>query len=236
MNEKELAVKQLKMDGGTQPRAQIDFSLVDEYAEAMKAGAKFPPVVVFYDGTTHWLADGFHRAKSAERNGGKVLADVRQGTRRDAILYSVGANALHGQRRSSDDKRRAVMTLLTDKEWSQWPHEQIADSCCVSRWLVVQVAKELPSSCKRTQDAARSVSRGGTTYAQDTRKIGGRRPPGPAEIAADAHMPIRGHSRPAPMVALDLPKDNPKAAAAALLSFFDADYLRKLIKELERQL
>jgi hypothetical protein len=33
-------------------------------------GRNSPPVVVFYDGTSYWLADGFHRVKAAEQAGG----------------------------------------------------------------------------------------------------------------------------------------------------------------------
>ena len=71
------------------------------------------PVVVFHDGVDHWLADGFHRYHASRRiEALESVAEVRTGTRRDAVLYSVGANASHGQRRTNADKRRAVMTLL----------------------------------------------------------------------------------------------------------------------------
>jgi len=46
--------------------------------------------------------------------------NIINGTQRDAILHSVGANATHGLRRSNQDKRKAVVTLLEDNEWCQW--------------------------------------------------------------------------------------------------------------------
>jgi ParB-like chromosome segregation protein Spo0J len=116
----QLQLTQIKTDGGTQSRAGLDQFVIDDYAQLMKEGAAFPLVVVFYDGTYYWLADGFHRTSAAEQAGLETIeAEVKQGTRRDAVLYSVGANATHGLRRSNADKRRAVETLLTDTEWSQ---------------------------------------------------------------------------------------------------------------------
>jgi hypothetical protein len=43
-------------------------------------------------------------------------AEVRTGSRRDAVRYSVGANSVHGLRRTNEDKRREVQTLLADAE------------------------------------------------------------------------------------------------------------------------
>ena len=112
-------IDDIRIDGGTQPRCQIDEVLVAEYAEAYADGAEFPPAVVFLDGVDHWLADGFHRVHGARRAGlDQVRVDLRTGTLRDAVLYSVGANAAHGQRRTNADKRKAMLTLLEDEEWS----------------------------------------------------------------------------------------------------------------------
>ena len=55
---------------------------------------------------------------------------------RDAILFSVSANAQHGQRRTNEDKRRAVMRLLEDPEWSRWPAREIARQCGVTHPFV----------------------------------------------------------------------------------------------------
>lgn len=51
----------IRIDGGTQSRVELNQETVAEYCEAYKAGANMPPVIVFYDGTDRWLADGFHR-------------------------------------------------------------------------------------------------------------------------------------------------------------------------------
>jgi hypothetical protein len=39
---------------------------------------------------------------------------------------AVGGNAIHGKRRTNQDKRRAVMTLLEDDEWKAWSNHEIA--------------------------------------------------------------------------------------------------------------
>lgn len=134
-----LKLKLIVRDGGTQPRAGLVEETVAEYQEARMAGATFPPVVVFHDGKRHWLADGFHRCEAWERDGiEEIDADVRQGGQRDAILYSVGANADHGLPRTNADKRRAVLRLLADPEWAKWSDREIAKACRVSHEMVRQ--------------------------------------------------------------------------------------------------
>ena len=58
---KTINIKTIRIDGGTQSRVEINNEIVAEYAALIKAGAEFPPVIVFYDGVDTWLADGFHR-------------------------------------------------------------------------------------------------------------------------------------------------------------------------------
>jgi hypothetical protein len=171
-----LALAAIQIDGGTQSRANVNDQVVNEYAEAIKSGATFPPIVVFYDGKKHWLADGFHRFHAYQKIGReKVAADVRQGTRRDAILHSVGANETHGLRRTRDDKRRAVLTLLNDAEWSAKPETWIAETCRVSRTLVRAVLAERPHLVqKQDRSTVREVTRGGTTYTMQTAGIGSK--------------------------------------------------------------
>ncbi|MEM7170434.1 MAG: ParB/RepB/Spo0J family partition protein [Pseudomonadota bacterium] len=138
----QISIAEIRTDGGTQPRCNMSEELVKEYAEAMENGKEFPPVTLFWDGADYWLADGFHRLFAANELGkADIAADVVPGSQRDAILHSVGANAQHGLRRTNSDKRRAVVTLLEDPEWSQWSDRQIARYCAVSNNLVSRIRK-----------------------------------------------------------------------------------------------
>jgi len=164
----QLMLNLIKTDGGTQPRSQMDFIVIGEYAEAMEGGAAFPPVVVFFDGEDYWLADGFHRLKAAVQLRRSVIeADVRQGTRRDAILFSVGANAQHGLQRGVMDKRRAVQTLLNDEEWAAWSDREIARQTQTTHPFVAKIRTEVGATAER-----RTYTRQGQTATMNTANIG----------------------------------------------------------------
>jgi hypothetical protein len=171
-----LLIDQIRRDGGTQIRVEFDETTADEFAELLMDGHEFPPVTVFWDGADYWLADGFHRMRAHERAWRlEIAADVRQGSRRDAILYAVGANAAHGIRRSDRDKRNAVETLLKDEEWLAKGFRWIGRQAAVSEGLVRRVYADL--SAYRTQiakPAVRTVERGGAVFPMDTANIGAR--------------------------------------------------------------
>lgn len=191
----------IRLDGGTQSRARINQETADEYAEAAREGAKFPAVVVFHDGETYWLADGFHRHAAHTTAGKKkILAEVRQGTQRDAILHSVGANAVHGLRRSNDDKRRAVMTLLNDEEWRQKGSGWIAERCGVTDRYVRKLIEETGVS---RNSSGIEVTRGGTTYVMNTSAIGKTGGDERQEIAAETVTPQAVEGGVEPSVAVE---------------------------------
>lgn len=165
-----LHIDQIRTDGGTQSRAAINEATVAEYAEAMAdPDTVFPAVVVYFDGRDHWLADGFHRLEAWRRIGRtEVPADVRQGDRRRAILHSVAANSAHGLRRTNDDKRRAVLTLLEDDEWRQWSDREIADRCRVSHTFVGKVREFLTGNvASETAELRTYTTKHGTTAQMD---------------------------------------------------------------------
>ncbi|WP_026060102.1 ParB N-terminal domain-containing protein [Pseudaminobacter salicylatoxidans] len=86
-----IALGVIQIDGGTQSRASLNDQVVNDYADAIKAGATFPPIVVFYDGEAHWLADGFHRFHACQRAGRtSIAADIRQAP---AAMLSCTASA-----------------------------------------------------------------------------------------------------------------------------------------------
>lgn len=139
-----LEIKNIRLDKAMQPRAYMNEDIIAEYSESIKEGAEFPPVTVYFDSVYYWLADGYHRYfahKSAAQT--QIECEVINGTRRDAILHSVGVNDKHGLRRTNEDKRKAVMTLLDDMEWSEWSDHKIAEVCRVSHVTVGRIKKSL---------------------------------------------------------------------------------------------
>lgn len=173
-DKKMLALSVIRIDGGTQSRAQIYYNIVDDYADLMAGGAEFPPAIVFFDGESYWMADGFHRHAAHNQLGlAEMSVEIRQGSRREAILHSVGANASHGLRRTNDDKRRAVETLFNDDEWAQWSDREIARRCAVTHPFV---SKCRPSG--NDYQTERKFERGGKTHTQNIGNIGARKPTG----------------------------------------------------------
>ena len=183
-----IELSKIRIDGGTQPRAELNQATVDEYAEAIKTGAQLPPVTLFYDGAHYWLADGFHRyfgAKAAGRT--TIHEDITPGTLREAILYSLSANSKHGLRRSNADKRRAVQTLLDDAEWSKWSSNEIAKRCAVGVDMVIALRNSSLSETKVTEREVKTKH--GTTTTMNTANIGKKARPAEPEKPAEPPPP-----------------------------------------------
>lgn len=167
-------LEKLRINGGTQPRVELNEAAVADYAETIRMAGNLPPVTVYFDGIDFWLADGFHRYHAHRAAGAmEIEAEVREGTRRDAVLFSVGANASHGLRRTNEDKRRSVQTLLDDAEWAAWSDNQIAKACGVSNHLVADVKAALTWTSPSEKSADRTyTTKHGTPTTMNTASIG----------------------------------------------------------------
>jgi hypothetical protein len=165
-------------DQKAQPRSSILVDKVAEYTEDMERGDKFPPLVVFFDGAKYWLADGFHRYyASVGRGETKANCYVREGGLRDAIWYSLGANATHGMRRTNQDKQMAVAKALDDAEWSNLSDVEIAKQCAVAHSFVAKVRKDLAASLGMKQSEERTyTTKHGTPSTMNVANIGKARP------------------------------------------------------------
>lgn len=138
---KKLKVTEIVTDAGTQVRAGLNEGTVADYAEALADGAKFPPVVVFHDGSRFIAADGFHRIQAAIQTGAALIeCEVRTGGKTEALKVALGCNAHHGLRRTNADKRHAVGLAL--REFPTLSDRALAEMCIVSDTFVGDIRRE----------------------------------------------------------------------------------------------
>jgi DNA modification methylase len=179
-NRQKLALNLIKTDGGTRTRIQINHAVTAQYAKEMERGVLFFPVTVFFDGETYWLADGFYRVAAAKQAGKiSISAYIKPGGQREANLYAMTANKMHGNPLTSRDKRNAARMLLTDSEWNMWSNRKLAKQAECSEGAIRRYKKELEqehesaleaqASAKKTQSC--QYSKNGKTYFMKTDRL-----------------------------------------------------------------
>lgn len=138
-----IEISRIRLDGGTQIReALYDNATLQEYRDAMEAGAKFPPIHVIEDGDDLWLVDGFHRVAAANSLGYRTIdALSRPGTLEEAQWAACAAN--RGLMRTNADKRAAVVAALKHPRSRDLGDRGIAMHCGVSHVFVFNLRKEL---------------------------------------------------------------------------------------------
>lgn len=239
MDTRTIEMSAIRTDGDTQPRTAINPGIVQEYAEAMEAGVEFPPVTIVHDGAAHWLVDGFHRFFAHRRlNRQQIKAEVILGELAEARWLSLAANKAHGVRRSNEDKGKAVTRAL--KMRGELTDRAIAAHVGVSNDMVSRYRAAVDpqlshydNSRASGADTSARIGRDGKRYpARPAKQRAGKRRGG---IAKNAFQPVRGHSNPHPMRALNMPQD-PVMGARTLIELFDATYLRALVVFLTKHL
>lgn len=162
-----IRLEHIAFDAGTQIREAISEQVVTDYAERMADGVEFPPVVLFADGccrtdgsVIYYLADGFHRVQASVRNQFvDIPAEVRAGTKDDALWFALGANKANGHRMTDGDKRHAINLALL--AWPNRSASHIAEQIGVSQ-SSVQRAKEQVMRTHNLPD--RVIGKDGKSY------------------------------------------------------------------------
>jgi ParB-like chromosome segregation protein Spo0J len=149
-----LPIEKIRIDGGTQPRAEINKNAVEEYASLISEKVLMPPVIVYFDGKEYWLVDGFHRYFSHKKLGlTEMLVDIRNGTLREAQFFSKGAHNGRGLGHNSKDYEYIVLSMVKDKEWGQWSNRALGKHIGISAMTVGRIKKKADvqqSSKKKT--------------------------------------------------------------------------------------
>ena len=178
-------ISDLILDDAIQPRLRLNQGKIAEYSALYKEGVKLSPIAVFEDEGVLRVADGFHCVHAAYNAGlEEISAEVRQGTRRDALLYACAANGTNALPLTADDKRQVVTRLLQDPEWGEWSDNAIAKHCHFAQSFVSKVRSSLNSEISETQPRT-YTTRHGTTATMQTGRIG-RNSQTPAPTETDA--------------------------------------------------
>lgn len=197
-----LRLDQLRLDGGTQPRAELNDDTVLSYAERMREGDPFPPIRVVYDGTAYWLWDGFHRVEATRRNGDETIAAVvEQGTLDDAQWASYSANRTNGLQRAQSDCARSVQAAIRHPRSRDLSNRAIATHVGVAEGTVRYWRKKQDESQNGTEthqgSALPNLSADSYRVGRDGKLHPAHRQNGHAASATDADVDDFDPSEPA---------------------------------------
>ncbi len=163
----------IEYESENQARVKLNDDTVAEYADAMERKERLPPIVCYHDGSTYWLADGFHRYHAARKRGEKdTEAQVIKGSRDDARWHAAGANTQHGLKRSPEDKRKAVRLALALRP--NLSDRKIAMHCGVSDKTVAALRAKASAEIPQI-DTPRVATRNGVEYEIRTAGINANR-------------------------------------------------------------
>lgn len=177
-----IAVDSIITDDAIQVRVgRLDAAKVESYTEALKAGAEFPPIDVFRDGSALYLADGFHRLAAHKAAGeSEILAVVRPGGYEEAYAHAESANLLHGLELSMDDKKNIYFRRLARRFWddSKTSMREIAKAFGVNASTISRWRREYESGEVTIEGVASATPAEDYEKPQkaSTRKKGGRKP------------------------------------------------------------
>jgi hypothetical protein len=138
-----MKLSQITIDHKLMMRVGVDYEIVDEYAQKMLDGVKFPPVIIFNDGDHNYLVEGFKRYYANKKNGFEIIdADVRMGTYDDAFDYAfVKANRDHGERYKTEDKRLQLNLAFEVPRYASKSDRELSRILDVSHTFVSKARK-----------------------------------------------------------------------------------------------
>jgi ParB-like nuclease family protein len=100
-----LKVADIVANSGVQP-SHLDAQQVETYRRSV---GQLPPIVVFETEEGLLLADGYHRLAAAIAEGQEIIeAEVRHGSRQDALAYAVTLGAAEKETSPEEVKERIL--------------------------------------------------------------------------------------------------------------------------------
>ena len=255
MENRKVSVAEVVADPDLQARAAVSQEAVDEYAEAVRGGAEFPPLRVCVVAGQMLLVDGYHRHAAYLTTGLQWcrVEIMPGGTRKDAAWLALGANTDHGIRRTNADKRRAIrLALLHHPDKSHLAiakHVRVSDKTVSSVWVEMEAERrsEIRTSPEIVNDSAEPVVRKDSlgrlqpAAKPDRQKESSNQndgpppewtPPPPRKVKPETRQPVTPMPDGAPLLAA---ADVLRAARLRLGELLPDDHLGRLAPLLQRE-
>ena len=120
-----IQINEVKVEEGTYPRTHVDWITCARYYNALKSGAKFPPIIVAQIDKEYFLIDGAHRLKAFKDNKEThIQAEIIKNLNKEQIyLEAVKYNINHGRQFSTQEVTQICITL---EKWNL-SKEQISE-------------------------------------------------------------------------------------------------------------
>lgn len=108
-----MKINEIKMDEKLYPRTHIDWVTGAKYYNALKSGAKFPPIAVAERNGKYILIDGAHRLQAHKQCGEThIQTQVFEGlTDREIFIEAIKANVVHGRQFGTNEITQIAITL-----------------------------------------------------------------------------------------------------------------------------
>lgn len=125
------------------PRAKPNTGTIEQYVDALRDGAEFPPIEVDAGGMV--LLDGYHRWKAfAEAGLSEIEAKLINLEGMPRLLYAASRNAIHGDRLGMSEKRAVARQMaqqgISQTEIQKWLY---VSAGTVSAWVSDIVTRSL---------------------------------------------------------------------------------------------
>lgn len=116
-----IPIKDVRWDEDIYPRISYNWIKANEYAYAMKAGAKFPPIVVALHKNKYYGIDGRHRIEAHKTNKLEIISAVLvdMSSKKQMFIEAVKLNNTHGFALNFREKAKIIHRLQEFKMGSK---------------------------------------------------------------------------------------------------------------------
>lgn len=171
---KMIPISSITIDQSLQVRVDgLKEETVQDYMNAIGNGVKLPEIVVYDlpDGS-RLLSSGFHRLEAHRRLGLiEIAAEVRQGTRREAVDFALQDNLHHGLPLTNRDKKAFLIARMLDKSWDGISNRELAKQIGVSHMTVGNWIDEYNITTGKNFPVERAKVTGADGRSYDTNQI-----------------------------------------------------------------